>query len=631
VAEPGQRRKLEAILSADVAGYSRLMQDDDAATVETLTRYRTIFGDLVSRHEGRIVDSPGDNILAEFDSPVEAVQCAVEIQRELGRRNMQLAAHRKMQFRIGINLGDILSRDDGTIYGDGVNVAARLESLAEPGGIMISESVRMQVYGLIDVDIADAGEHEVKNIAEPVHTYRIVLDATAPNRYGSRKVSRTFAVTSAVTVLVIAIVAAIVFRPSGEPEDPILTMPTGPSIAVLPFDNLSGNPEQDYFADGMTEDIITGLSRFRDLLVIARNSTFQYKGQAVDVRKVGRELGVRFVLEGSIRREADSIRVTAQLLDAASGGHVWAENFDRKLSAGSVFAIQDEVSENVVAQIADAYGAISELRKSEARSAAPGTLGAYECVLLAYEFLRVLNAEMHAKSRDCLENAVEADPNYADAWAWLVAIYNEEYVDGFNPLPDSLDRALDAGLKALELDTNNQVAHWYLAWNYYFRRDQEKFEQHADRALAINPNNATMLAELSMPFAWSGDVEKAASMVQKAMRINPRFPGFYYFTLYHIHAVEGDYEQAVSDAERLGLPELFWMHAKTATAYGHLGRTEDGRIAVEKLLELYPDFSEKARAELESIYWPNPEYIDRYIDGLRKAGLEVPNEPAAGD
>jgi adenylate cyclase len=630
MADEGER-KLAAILSADVAGYSKLMGDDERATVLTLTDYRKVFSDHIERHKGRVVDSTGDNLLAEFASPVEAVDAAIDIQHELGRRNRQLAEHRQMQFRIGINLGDILSRDDGTIYGNGVNVAARLESLAEPGGIMISESAQMQVRTLIGVGIADAGEHEVKNIAEPVHAYRIVLDGTAPNRYGSRKVSRSFVVTSAVTVFLIAIVAAVVFRPSGEPEAPILTKPTGPSIAVLPFDNLSGNPEQDYFADGMTEDIITGLSRFRDLFVIARNSTFQYKGQAVDVREVGRELGVRFVLEGSIRREADNIRVTAQLIDTASGGHVWAENFDRKLSAGSVFAIQDEVSENVVAQIADAYGAISELRKSEARSAPPGTLGAYECVLLTYEFFRVLNAEMHAKSRDCLESAVEVDPNYADAWAWLVAIYNEEYVDAFNPLPNSLDRALDAGFKALELDANNQVAHWYLAWNYYFRRDQEKFEQHADRALTINPNNATMLAELSMPFAWSGNIEKATGMVSKAMRINPRFPGFYYFTLYHIHAVAGDYEQAAADAERLGLPGLFWMHAKAATAYGHLGRTDDGRAVVRKLLDLYPNFATKALEELEGLYWPDPGYIDRYIDGLRMAGLDIPDEPTAAD
>jgi len=244
VAEKGQRRKLEAILSADVEGYSRLMQDDDAATVETLTKYRTIFSDFVNRREGRIVDSPGDNILAEFDSPVEAVQCAVELQREFARRNRQLADHRQMQFRIGINLGDILSRDDGSIYGDGVNVAARLESLAEPGGIIISESARLQVRTLIDVGIADAGEHEVKNIAEPVHAYRIVLDETVAKQQGSRKVPTAIISITAVAALVIAIGAALVLRPGGEPEDPTLALPTGPSIAVLPFTNMSGDAEQ---------------------------------------------------------------------------------------------------------------------------------------------------------------------------------------------------------------------------------------------------------------------------------------------------------------------------------------------------------------------------------------------------
>ena len=634
-ADEGER-KLAAILAADVAGYSRLMGDDERATVASLKQAREVFKGRIEAHSGRLIDTAGDSVLAEFKSVVEAVQCAVEVQEKLGADNEPVPEHRKMHFRIGINLGDIIEEDDGTIYGDGVNVAARLEGLAPPGGIMIADVARQTVEGKLGVGLEDAGEHEAKNIANPVRAWRVLLDGSVagpPPKGPHTSLGRPAILVGAVGALVVLVglvtwqFTRLASPPPSEDQtvaqavDPILAIPTGPSIAVLPFTNMSGGAEQDYFADGITEDLITGLSRFRDLLVIARNSTFQYKGQAVDVREVGRDLNVRFVLEGSIRRDADNVRVTAQLLDAKDGGHIWADTFDRKISAGSVFAIQDEITEQVVGQIAGMHGAISELREAEVRSAPPSSLSAYECVLLAYEFFRVLNADSHLRARDCLEAAVKTDPTYADAWGWLLQMYNEEYVDGFNPLPNSLDRALDAGLTALEIDANNQVAHWFLAWNYYFRHDLENFAYHGDRALALNPNNATMLADLSMPVAWAGDIEKADGMVRKAMRINPRFPGIYYFTLYHIHAHAGDYQQAAADAEKLASPGLYWMHVKAATAYGHLGRTDDARAAIDKLLVLYPDFAEKAREELESIYWPDPEYIDRYMEGLEKAGL----------
>ncbi len=349
------KRKLAAILSADVAGYSRLMGDDEAATVRALTDYREVFRDHIARHQGRVVDMPGDNLMAEFASPVEAVEAAAEIQRDLARRNRQLAEHRRMDFRIGINLGDVLEKD-GALFGDGVNIAARLENLAEPGGICVSESAHMQVESKLDAVFESIGEHAVKNIAKPVKAYRLVAQGAAPRPRSRRPLAWAAA---AALVFVIAGVAVWQTTPPppsppetvAAPEDPILALPTGPSIAVLAFDNLSGDPEQEYFSDGLTEEIITELSRFRDLFVIARNSTFQYKGQAVDIRQVGADLGVQYVVEGSVRKAGSTIRVSAQLLDATTGAHLWADDYDRELTAANIFSVQDAITQQIVSTV----------------------------------------------------------------------------------------------------------------------------------------------------------------------------------------------------------------------------------------------------------------------------------------
>ncbi len=631
MAEPGQRRKLAAILSADVVGYSRLMQDDEAATVETLTKYRTIFSDFVSRHEGRIVDSPGDNILADFDSPVEAVQCAVEIQRELGRRNLQLADHRQMQFRIGINLGDVLSRDDGTIYGDGVNVAARLESLGEPGGIMISESACMQVRTLIDVGIADAGEHEVKNIAEPVHAYRIVLDETAPRRQGSRKVPYVIIATTAAAALVIAVVAGVVFRPGGESEDPILAMPTGPTIAVLPFTNMSGDPEQEYFSDGITEDIITELSRFDELHVISRISTFQYKGKAVDVRQVGRELGAHYVVEGSVRKAGSRMRVTAQLLDAKDGKHLWAQSYERDLTAADIFAVQDEVTSHIVTTIADAYGIIRVTQMTNVTRKHTQNLGGYECVLRAHEYYRAkLSPSYHLVVRNCLEEAVATDPGYADAWTWLAGTYRDEYEFNFNPRPNPLERAEAAAKKAIELEPLNQAAHAFLADVLFDRHDADSFYEQAERAVAINPNSANVLVWQGHRIAFAGKWERGIALVRKGFALSHNPPGWMYWPLTVYYYNRGEYEQALVEALNIKLPGFFVNHYLLAATYAQLGRTQEAQAAVDDLLRVFPNFGVDGRAHLRGWYW-EVQLGKRLVDGLRKAGLDMPDEPTSAD
>ena len=350
------RQRLAAILAADVAGYSRLMGDDERATIATLNQFRAIFREHIEANQGRVVDMAGDSVLAIFETAAGAVLTGVAVQTALAEKNEELAADRRMVFRIGVHLGDIHQQDDGTIYGDGVNVAARLESLAEPGGICVSDMARGAVKGHLDLDFADLGEQTVKNIAEPVRAYRILAKGeVAPA--GARKRTPIYLVAAAVVVLAIVGVGWWQFGGAPEPEVVELApgelppVPSGPAIAVLPFDNLSGDREQEYFADGLAEDILTRLTAFLDLKVIARNSSFQYKGTAVDVREVGRELGADYVLEGSVRRDATSIRISAQLLDARDGSHVWAETYDRDLSVASVFAIQDEITEHVTAAI----------------------------------------------------------------------------------------------------------------------------------------------------------------------------------------------------------------------------------------------------------------------------------------
>lgn len=615
--EPGQRRKLEAILSADVVGYSRLMQDDDAATVETLTKYRAIFSDFVDRHEGRIVDSPGDNILAEFDSPVEAVQCAVEIQRELARRNLQLAQHRQMHFRIGINLGDILSRDDGTIYGDGVNVAARLESLAEPGGIMVSEPVRMQVHSLIDVGIADAGEHEVKNIAEPVHAYRIVMDETAPPRQGSRPVPRRVGLIGAAMVVVVVAVAGVVAwqLTQGTGQETAPKLPNKPSIAVMPFENLTGDPEQEIYVDGFTEEVITELSRFRGLFVIARESMFKYKGASADLKQISRELGVRYVLEGNVRKISERFRISAQLVDATTGAQAWAEVYDR--DPEDMFVAQQEVTRQIVGTLGTLHGPPSQGVKEAARRKRPADLKAYEYVLLGYDHKHRSGKENNAKARDLAEKAIALDPEYARAYALLAWVYWFEWFYEWNvPSAEAEKLGLEAAKKALDLDPWEPEAHWALgAINLFFTREHDKAFAQIERALELSPNNADILADYGLILQTMGRSEEAIEKIKEAMRLNPYFSDYYLENLGMAHYDSRQYQEATAALSRMSNSSPN-ATAYLAASYGQLGREPEAQRAVEEILAADPGFSLVQWAELQPYKYQADR--DHFVDGLRK-------------
>jgi TolB-like protein len=410
--------------------------------------------------------------------------------------------------------------------------------------------------------------------------------------------------------------------PSAAP-DPILAMPTGPTIAVLPFANLSGNPEQDYFADGVTEDIITALAQFQPFGVVARNSIFRYRDQAADVREVARELGADYLVEGSIRRADERIRVTVQLLDGANGRHLWGETYDRDLTAADVFAIQDEITNQVATTIADDHGIVSRARSKQARGKGTNELSSYECVLKLYEYDRVVTEEAHRAALECLERTVKSDPNYSDAWAALAEIYGDSHALGYNPVPGALDLALEAARRAQALDSTSQFAQYALAYVYFYRRDLENTLVNMEKLVRLNPNNAWYLGFAGWALAYTGQWDRGREMVEKAAKLNPYQPTWLLYPLIFDHYRKGEYELALAMAQKLDLPDFFWTPLSFAIIYGQLGRLDEARAALAEALAQQPDFAERPRHYIGAYVFPE-DVIEQMMDGLRKAGLSDP-------
>jgi adenylate cyclase len=615
------QRKLVCILAADVAGYSRLMADDEQATERTLSEYRQVFTEHVVRHRGHVVDTAGDSVLAVLESPVEAVECAGEIQRELIRRNRQLAEHRRMQVRIGLNLGDIVTRDDGTIYGDGVNIAARLQAIAEPGGICVSTNVFEQVDGRLQLEFTDLGEHQVKNIAKPVRAYKVLLRSDAPRQpvasTSGRRGWRTVIGAGLVVVAVAALTTGIwLWRDlhySPESARP-RHLSDKPSIAVLAFENISGDPKQEYLSDGITEDIITGLARFTKLSVVARNSTLTYKGKAVDVRQVGKEMGARYVLEGSVRRSGDRARITAQLIDASDGKHIWAESYDRELK--DIFSVQDEVTRQIVGRL-DVE--LDRAQLEQAKRSSLKDFRAYDLVLQARKQIYDHSEANHRESRDLLERAIAMDDKLAAAYIELAWIYLDEFRFGWNARPDPLDRALRAASRAVELEPNNGFAHWRLAKILFFRKELDRFESERLRAVSLNPNHAETLADVGFHLSILGREEEGYEYAVRAVQLDPNLTFAYFIYTWYFYK-QGRYREALAATQQINMPQLYWTHFWRAALHAELGEMDAAHKEAAEVLRLKPDFAFMEEAQL----WNMAKgFRARGAEGARKAGIPV--------
>ena len=589
MSEDRVERRLAAILAADVAGYSRLMGVDEEGTLAALkTLQRELVVPKVKEHRGRIVKTTGDGALVEFASVIDAVRCAVEVQREMAERNADIAADRRIQYRVGINVGDIII-DGDDIFGDGVNIAARLEALAEPGGICVSRVVRDQVRDRLDFAFDDKGEQQVKNIARPVRVFQVRPDDSSPSG-------------SAVA-----------------PDKTSPPLPERPSIAVLPFQNLSGDVEQEYFADGIVEDIITALSRNRAFFVISRNTSFTYKGPAVDVARVARELGVRYVLEGSVRRAGNRVRITAQLIDAAGGHHLWADRYDRELA--DVFAVQDEIAQTITGELAPG---IIAAEMQQARRKDPGRLDAWDKTMRAHWHIRRFTREDSAEARRLLEEAIALDPANAMAHGDLAFALHFAAVFGWVEDPSaSFIRCGEVARRAVALDDGDANAQIALAIYDLFSGRHDEGRRRLRRALDLDPNSAFAHGYLGISHAFTGDYEATLRHIEEATRLSPRDPLASIWPLPKGWAalLSERYQEAVAFAAEAAEanPEFPDIYAVLAAAYGHLGDAAAARAALDKFLRRSPVLS--AADERLNRPFGTAAQRERFLDGLKKAGL----------
>jgi adenylate cyclase len=578
------RQRLAAILAADVAGYSRLMAADERATVAALDAARAAFRSSIESNQGRVIDMAGDSVLAVFETAAGAVGAALAVQKALGEASTELPDERRMRFRIGVHLGDVMEKTDGTVYGDGVNIAARLEGLAEPGGVAVSESVRIAVRGKVDAGFEDQGEQTVKNIAEPVRAYRL-----RPGERGTRA-------------------APLAVAPAGHP------LAAKPSIAVLPFTNMSGDPEQDYFADGITEDIITELARFQAITVIARNSVFVYKGRAVRVQDVAQDLGVRYVVEGSVRKSGTRVRVNVQLIEAESGKHVWAERYDRDLV--DIFELQDELTRHIVAAVPSRVeSAQLELVKRKK----PADMSVYDRVLRAKLCHHSGSAEDNALGLRLLDEAIRIDPNYATAYGWRGCTRAQAMMRGYKKYSAAAEEEILHDVEhGLSIDDNDLEC---LRITCEFRIERKRLDEAlllSEKLLRLNPSDPRLLAQRGEILTWLGQAEEGIGWIERAMQLDPHEAHIWAHLLGRALFGAGRYAEAIKAFRRV--PTMRYAHhAYIAACRAQLGDAAGAEAERLSVLRLKPDF--RAGEFCRTLFFADERHCAQVREAMTKAGL----------
>ena len=575
-------RKLRALLSADVKGYSILMADDEIHTIETLKKYRQIMSNQIQQHSGRVVDNPGDNLLAEFSSAVDAVKCAVRIQNKLKKENARFVEDKRLQFRIGVNIGDVV-QDENCIYGSGVNVAARIEGLAGPGGICISRNAYDHVKNKLELGYEYLGEHEVKNIKEPVRVYKVLMDSESPKPLVKES----------------------------------LELPDKPSIAVLPFDNMSGDPSQEYFSDGLTEQIINGLCKVSNLFVIARNSSFAYKGKSISIKQIAQELGVRYILEGSVQRAGDRVRITAQLIDATTGYHLWSENYDRELE--NIFALQDEITMKLIEAL---QGELIFGKQAQLWEGRTVNLHAYDKFLRGIEYKDKFNKRDNSQARHLFLDAIKLDNTYDLAYALVSITHVVDLIHGWTQ--SSLLSFEQADIfvgKALDISDSLDIAHSALSLIYLYKHQYEDAIKEGEQAITLNPNGADAHTMYSWVLLCVGETKEAIRLVKRAIRLNPIPPTFYYFFLGFAYRNDGQHENVI-EACKMAInidPYVIGTYPSLVSSCVLMNRFEDAHTYANELLRISPKFS--LGVFRASLPFKEQSDIDAFIESLRKAGL----------
>ena len=579
--------RLAAVLAADMVGYSRLMEADERGTLARLRAHRIeLIDPAIAKNQGRIIKTTGDGMLVEFQSVADAVRCAVEVQERMRRRNADVADDRRIEFRIGINLGDIIF-EDGDIFGDGVNVASRVEQLAEVGGICVTGAVYGQVEGRLEVGFEDLGEKLLKNISRPVRVYRVVALSTPEVR------------TTA---------------PADVEGAGTKTAVVKPTVAVLPFANMSGDAEQEFFVDGLTEDILTELSRRRELFVISRTSTFVYKGQAGNLREIAQKLGARYLVEGSVRKAGDRLRVTVQLIDTVNDAHIWAERYDRKLD--DIFAIQDEITAAIVATLP---GRLEAAQTDQATRMKPSSMAAYECVLAAKVLHHRSNRQDNAEALKLVERAIALDPDYAHARAWRGCILGQAYYGGWVPDPAAVLNEVEQEVcRAVAIDDHDADVHRILAAIAIMRNDLNRARFHQEKALALNPNYDLVVVQTGELFTWLGQADEGVEWIRKAMKLNPHHPARFWSHLGKAHFVGKQYPQAIEAFMHLSAMDA-QQHAFVAACYGWLGDRTAAAAHIARVRQLDPQLD--VPKVLAAMHYARDSDTQHFGEGLAKAGF----------